>query len=122
MQALTRENLCRQLRFQPLREVATAGCLLLMSIEASGMRMACTVVLTAASQPARSVWYEYDNLSRAFGLQCAAWMIWVPGVTLIYAMPSLLQIPTAILITSFWILIFTTLRERQNRDPRKTHS
>jgi len=116
MQALTRENLCRHLRFRPLREVATAGCLLLVSFEASGMRMACTVGLTAANQPARSVWYEYDNLSRAFGLQCAAWMIWVPGVTLIYAMPSLLQIP------SFWILILTTLRERQNRDPRKTHS
>jgi hypothetical protein len=52
---------------------------------------------------------------RVFGIQCAAWIIWIPGVTLIYAMPSLLQIPIAILITSFWILIFTTVRERQTR-------
>ncbi len=59
---------------------------------------------------------------RVFGIQCAAWMIWIPGVTLIYAMPSLLQIPIAILITSFWILIFTTVRERQARAPQKTHS
>lgn len=55
---------------------------------------------------------------RVFGIQCAAWMIWIPGVTLIYAMPSLLQIPIAILITSFWILIFTTVRERQTSRPR----
>ncbi len=59
---------------------------------------------------------------RIFGIQCAAWMIWIPGVTLIYAMPSLLQIPIAILITSFWILIFTTVRERQARPPRETLS
>ena len=52
---------------------------------------------------------------RVFGIQCAAWIIWIPGVTLIYAMPSLLQIPIAILLTSFWILIFTTVRERQTR-------
>jgi hypothetical protein len=52
---------------------------------------------------------------RVLGIQCAAWMIWIPGVTLIYAMPSLLQIPIAILLTSFWILIFTTVRERQHR-------
>ena len=59
---------------------------------------------------------------RAVGIQCAAWMIWIPGVTLIYAMPSLLQIPIAILITSFWILIFTTLRERQIHGHQKTRS
>ncbi len=59
---------------------------------------------------------------RIFGIQCAAWMIWIPGVTLIYAMPSLLQIPIAILITCFWILIFTTLRERQACAPQKTQS
>lgn len=64
MHALTRENLFRRMRFGPLRELVTAGCLLLVSFEASGVRMACTVGVTGASQPARSVSYEYDNLSR----------------------------------------------------------
>jgi len=35
-----------------------------MSFEASGMRMACTVRLTAANQSAHSVLYQYDTLSR----------------------------------------------------------
>jgi hypothetical protein len=53
--------------------------------------------------------------ARVFGIQCAGWMIWIPGVCLIYAMPPLLQIPVAILINTFWVLIFTTVRERQSR-------
>lgn len=49
--------------------------------------------------------------ARVLAIQCAGWMIWIPGVCLIYAMPELLQIPVAILITSFWVLIFTTVRQ-----------
>lgn len=52
-----------------------------------------------------------DLPSRVLAIQCAGWMIWIPGVCLIYAMPELLQIPIAILITSFWVLIFTTVRQ-----------
>lgn len=50
---------------------------------------------------------------RVFGIQCAAWMIWIPGVCLVYAMPELLQVPVAVLISAFWVLVFTALRERQ---------
>lgn len=50
-----------------------------------------------------------------FPTQVAGWLVWIPGVFLIYAMPSLLQIPVAVLIQTFWILIFTTLGERLRR-------
>lgn len=51
----------------------------------------------------------------AFPTQVAGWMIWIPGVMLVYAMPSLLQIPVAVLIQAFWVLIFTTIGERLRR-------
>ena len=45
-------------------------------------------------------------------VQVAGWLIWLPGVSLVYSMPPLLQIPVAVIISCFWILIFTTLGER----------
>jgi len=35
--------------------------------------------------------------------------IWIPGVCLIYFMPSELQIPIAALIEAFWVLVFTVV-------------
>lgn len=49
---------------------------------------------------------------RLIPLQVAGWCIWIPGVCLVYFMPSLLQVPVAVLIQVFWVLIFTTLGER----------
>jgi hypothetical protein len=43
---------------------------------------------------------------RIFPIQVAGWCIWIPGVCLVYFMPSELQIPVASLIQSFWVLIF----------------
>lgn len=42
----------------------------------------------------------------------AVWCIWVPGVLVIYFMPTALQFPVASLILSFWILIFKFMRKR----------
>lgn len=42
----------------------------------------------------------------------AGWMIWIPGVTLVYAMPAALQIPVAVLIECFWVLVFTAVGSR----------
>ncbi|GAB4175410.1 MAG: hypothetical protein Fur0032_15230 [Terrimicrobiaceae bacterium] len=50
---------------------------------------------------------------RVFGVQCAGWMVWIPGVAIIYALPPLLQLPLAVTISAFWVLILTTLRLRQ---------
>lgn len=50
-------------------------------------------------------------------VQLASWMIWLPGVTFVYIMPPPLQIPFAVLVHTFWVLILTTISER-NKIPR----
>ena len=50
---------------------------------------------------------------RVFGVLCAGWLVWFPGVSVIYSVPRDLQVPVAVTISAFWILIFTTLRRRQ---------
>jgi len=46
-------------------------------------------------------------------VQLASWMIWFPGVTFVYIMPPPLQIPVAVLVHTFWVLILTTISERK---------
>ena len=43
-------------------------------------------------------------------VQVSGWMIWVPGVALVYFMPPPLQIPVASLIQTFWALVLMTVR------------
>ena len=40
----------------------------------------------------------------------AVWCVWIPGVLVIYFMPTALQFPVASLILSFWVLIFKFMR------------
>nr|WP_315205932.1 hypothetical protein [uncultured Albidiferax sp.] len=40
----------------------------------------------------------------------ALWCVWIPGVLVIYCMPTALQFPVASLILSFWVLIFKFMR------------
>lgn len=47
----------------------------------------------------------------------AGWMIWIPGVTIVYSMPGLLQIPVAVTIQCFWVLVFTTVGSRVAAPP-----
>jgi hypothetical protein len=46
-------------------------------------------------------------LERVFPVQVAGWIVWIPGVTVVYFMPSALQFPVASLIQCFWVLVFT---------------
>jgi hypothetical protein len=55
---------------------------------------------------ARSIFRRGFYLDRVFPVQVAGWGIWIPGVALVYFMPSELQIPVASLIQSFWVLVF----------------
>jgi len=54
-------------------------------------------------------------LRRVLPVQVAGWFIWIPGVCLIYFMPPLLEVPVAVLIQIFWVLILTTVGERTAR-------
>lgn len=51
-------------------------------------------------------------------VQLASWMIWFPGVTFVYVMPPPLQVPFAVLVHTFWVLILGTISE-QEKTPAK---
>jgi hypothetical protein len=53
---------------------------------------------------------EYIS-QRYMPILVAVWCVWVPGVLVIYFMPTALQFPVASLVLSFWILIFKLLRK-----------
>lgn len=52
-----------------------------------------------------------EFVARVVRVQCAGWMVWIPGVALIYSMPELLQVPLAVAISAFWVLVLTVVRQ-----------
>jgi hypothetical protein len=54
---------------------------------------------------------------KVFPVVVAGWCVWIPGVILVYSMPPLLQIPVAVFIQVFWVLLFTTMEESLRRRP-----
>lgn len=40
------------------------------------------------------------------------WMVWIPAVSVVYAMPSQLQIPLFNLVLCFWVLLLSILNKR----------
>lgn len=40
------------------------------------------------------------------------WMVWIPAVSIVYAMPSQLQIPLFNLVLCFWVLLLAILNKR----------
>ena len=49
-------------------------------------------------------------------VQIAGWGFWFPAVTCIYFMPPQLQIPVAVLVQTFWVLMLTTITARQGKE------
>lgn len=45
----------------------------------------------------------------------ANWAVWIPAVTIIYSLPSALQIPLFALATSFWSMLVTYITLAQHR-------
>ena len=54
---------------------------------------------------------------KVFPVAVAGWCVWIPGVILVYSMPPLLQIPVAVFIQVFWVLLLTTMDESLRRNP-----
>jgi hypothetical protein len=44
------------------------------------------------------------------------WMVWIPSVSAIYAMPAALQIPFANIISCFWSLLLDGLTEKRKKE------
>ena len=46
----------------------------------------------------------------------ASWGVWIPVVTIIYSLPSLLQIPLFGLALSFWVLLVTYITAARQKE------
>ena len=49
------------------------------------------------------------------GLIVPAWLVWLPAITIVYSLPTLLQIPMFGLVQCFWSLLAEVVNARQNR-------
>jgi hypothetical protein len=45
------------------------------------------------------------------------WMFWIPGVSLIYAMPLVLQTPLFIFATAIWGLLLPAVARQERAEP-----
>jgi len=60
----------------------------------------------------RLLWNELDRnfvLERMLPVLVTNWMFWIPGVTLVYSMPLILQMPLNIFATAIWSLLLAGL-------------
>jgi hypothetical protein len=58
------------------------------------------------------LWRELDGtfvIERMLPVMVTNWMFWIPGVTLIYSMPLLLQMPLNVFATAIWSLLLAGL-------------
>jgi len=58
------------------------------------------------------LWKELDGnfvVQRMLPVLVTNWMFWIPGVTLVYAMPLILQMPLNIFATAIWSLLLAGL-------------
>ncbi|MGC4015433.1 MAG: hypothetical protein QM755_13095 [Luteolibacter sp.] len=46
------------------------------------------------------------------------WMVWIPGVAVVYSLPPLLQLPVANLICCFWALLCISIAGEDTQEPR----
>jgi hypothetical protein len=58
------------------------------------------------------LWNELDGnfvVERMLPVLVTNWMFWIPGVTLVYSMPLILQMPLNIFATAIWSLLLAGL-------------
>lgn len=58
------------------------------------------------------LWSELNSafvIERMLPVLVTNWMFWIPGVTLVYSMPLLLQMPMSIFATAMWSLLLAGL-------------
>ena len=63
------------------------------------------------------VWRELNGLfvtDRILSVVVTSWMFWIPGVTLIYSMPSNLQAPLFIFATGIWGLLLPAVMRQES--------
>ncbi len=83
--------------------------------------MTCTIVLLSLMWKENGFRVNTNGFSfplffreKLVPLYVAMWLVWIPGVTLVYFMPTALQMPVSSFILCFWALIisFMSLKKR----------
>jgi hypothetical protein len=67
----------------------------------------------------RRLWMELKGefiTERMLPILVANWMFWIPGVVLIYSMPTNLQVPLFIFATAIWGLLLPAVTRQNRRD------
>lgn len=60
-----------------------------------------------SAQKMRAALREEGLLSRLLVVLGSNWLVWIPAVSIIYALPTALQVPLSNLVLAFWTLILT---------------
>lgn len=58
-----------------------------------------------------AAYYQETVLATLF----ATWGVWIPVVTILYSLPSLLQIPLFALALSLWVMLYTWMSEHRGK-------
>lgn len=100
-QTLLTKVLVDQILYSPF--IANLWCTAFFTLQAGRLSRA-----TAASI------FTIDFLTeKVLPVQIAGWGFWFPAVACIYFMPPQLQIPFAVLVQSFWVLMLMTITGRE---------
>lgn len=60
--------------------------------------------------------------ARVFPSLIAGWGVWIPAVSIVYSLPTLLQIPLFVLATCFWSLIVTFIASSHGETTQTTEA
>jgi hypothetical protein len=63
---------------------------------------------------ARTRLVEEPLLRRVVVVLLSSWVVWIPTVSIVYALPSALQIPLFNLVVCFWSLLMTSVTQRHS--------
>ena len=87
---------------------ATAASCLLFAWKDAGFRWAPVLADVRAGR-----WY----VRRVLPVLLSVWVLWIPVVCCVYALPPALQNPLFNVVLCFWSLLFATITARQNTSP-----
>ena len=88
----------------------------------------CTALWAAPSITLSYLWLQagfnlkawWHSIDRHYLLQTlpvvivSNWLVWIPAVSIIYSMPTELQVPLFNLVLCFWVLLLAVLNKRDD--------
>lgn len=72
-----------------------------------------------------ALWRELDSqflTERMLPVLVTNWLFWIPAITLVYAMPTVLQAPLYVFATAIWGLLVPSVTKQRGRSPGVTDS